>query len=219
MHVTYYLEVTSSWCFWAEPVWTELKRRYAGRVGFDWKIAKMNPADFPTSHRQYDWFLRRSAAITGSDFVPSSAYYDVPAPGAYPAASAVAEAARTLGMAGDEVRCALSNAAYRNGRKIGQLDVAIEVAVAASEGRLDPLRLRERALSDEVAARLEATTAEFHALRVTQRPTFVLENPIGDKAVFSGLVRAEPLAATVDAMLADVAAYAAYRESFGTPPS
>jgi predicted DsbA family dithiol-disulfide isomerase len=218
MQVTYYLEVTSSWCFWAEPVWADLKRRYAGRVAFDWKIAKMNPADFPTSHRQYDWFLRRSAAITGADFVPSSAYYDVPAPGAYPAASAVAEGARSLGVAGDEVRCALSDAAYRNGRKIGHLEVAIEIAVAAANGRLDPLPLRERALSADVAARLDATTAEFHALRVTQRPTFVLENSIGDKAVFSGVIRAEPLVAAMDAMLADAAAYAAYRESFGVPP-
>lgn len=218
MQVTYYLEVTSSWCFWAEPVWAELKRRYAGRVAFDWKIAKMKPADFPSSHRQYDWFLRRSAAITGADFVPSSVYYDVPTAGGYPAASAVAEGARSLGLTGDEVRCALSAAAYRDGRKIGRIDVAIDIAVAASSGRLDPLRLRERALSADIAARLDATSAEFRALRVTQRPTFVLENSIGDKAVFSGVVRAEPLFATVDAMLADVAAYAAYRESFGAPP-
>jgi hypothetical protein len=85
-------------------------------------------------------------------------------------------------------------------------------------GRLDPLRLRERALSVDVAARLDATTAEFRALQVTQRPTFVFENGIGDKAVFSGLVRAEPLFATLDAMLVDDAAYAAYRESVGVPP-
>jgi hypothetical protein len=46
----------------------------------------------------------------------------------------------------------------------------------------------------------------------------VFENGIGDKAVFSGLVRAEPLFATLDAMLVDDAAYAAYRESVGVPP-
>jgi len=44
VHVTYYLEVISSWCFWAEPAWTELKRRYADRVEFTWKIALM-PAE------------------------------------------------------------------------------------------------------------------------------------------------------------------------------
>ena len=56
------------------------------------------------------------------------------------------------------------------------------------------------------------------SLQVTQRPTFVFENGIGDKAVLSGLVRAEPLFATLDAMLVDDAAYAAYRESVGVPP-
>ena len=37
--VTQYLEVVSSWCFWATPMWAELHSRYAGRVEFDWKIA------------------------------------------------------------------------------------------------------------------------------------------------------------------------------------
>lgn len=54
MKITYYLEVTSSGCFWVEPVWAELKQRYAGRVEFDWEIARMTPEDFPTSSEQYD---------------------------------------------------------------------------------------------------------------------------------------------------------------------
>src|SRR5207302_2005871 len=42
--VTYFLEVISSWCYWAEPTWAELKRRYEGKALFDWKIAHM-PAE------------------------------------------------------------------------------------------------------------------------------------------------------------------------------
>ncbi len=57
MTVTYYLEVVSSWCYWAEPTWTELNARYAGRVQFDWKIALMRPSDFPASPEQADDFL------------------------------------------------------------------------------------------------------------------------------------------------------------------
>ena len=38
--VTLYLEVISSWCFWALPAWTELQKRYAGSVEFSWKIAR-----------------------------------------------------------------------------------------------------------------------------------------------------------------------------------
>jgi predicted DsbA family dithiol-disulfide isomerase len=69
-----------------------------------------------------------------------------------------------------------------------------------------------------VQARVDASTAEFHAHQITQRPAFVLTDAIGDKAVFSGLVRAEPLAAAIEAMLADTAAYAAHAAHFGKPP-
>ena len=34
--------------------------RYAGRAEFEWKIALMNPEDFPVSQAQCDWFYRRS---------------------------------------------------------------------------------------------------------------------------------------------------------------
>ena len=36
--VTYYLDVVSSWCYWSEPAWAELKQRYQDRVDFQWKI-------------------------------------------------------------------------------------------------------------------------------------------------------------------------------------
>lgn len=217
MKITYYLEVTSSWCFWAEPTWAELKRRYAGKVEFQWKTALMNPDDFPTSHAQYDWFLQRSAFVMRSPSVPNSGYYELPLPHGYPAASAVAEAARDLGVAGDEVRCALSHAAYREGRKVGRLEVAVEIAAAAAG--LDAAALRARARSPEVAARMQATTGEFFALQAGQRPTFLLEDAIGDRAVFSGLVRLEPLAVTIDAMLRDVAAYAEFQARQPGPPA
>ena len=47
MKVTYYLEVLSSWCHWVEPVWAELKARYAGHAGFEWKIARIHQRDLP----------------------------------------------------------------------------------------------------------------------------------------------------------------------------
>ena len=73
--------------------------------------------------------------------------------------------------------------------------------------------------SPEIEKRVRATTAEFHALQVTQRPAFVLENNIGDRAVFSGLVKAGPIASTIDMMLDDAAAYASHAAHFGSPPS
>ncbi len=51
--VTDYLDVVSSWCFWSEPTWAELKKRYQGRVEFQWKIALMDPSGLPTSREQH----------------------------------------------------------------------------------------------------------------------------------------------------------------------
>ena len=101
--ITYYLDVVSSWCYWAEPAWAELKRRYArAPVEFGWSIALLD----------------------------------------------------------------------ENG----------------------------------------------HALQVTQRPTFALESNIGDRVVFSGLVKVDPLVAALDAMLDDAAGYASHAAHFGSPP-
>jgi predicted DsbA family dithiol-disulfide isomerase len=136
--------------------------------------------------------------------------------GRFDAPNLVAEAARDFGATGDSVRLALSEAAMRHGRKIGDMGEA--VAVAAKAGRISPAKLRTRAESPAVRARVEASTAEFHGHRISQRPAFIIEDPIGDKAVFSGLVRAEPLAAAIEAMLSDTAAYAAHKAHYGDPP-
>jgi predicted DsbA family dithiol-disulfide isomerase len=218
MKVTYYLNVLSSWCHWAEPAWAELKTRFAGRVEFEWKIAHMNPADFPATSEQCDWFYRRSGGtVMQSPFMLSSGWVEPARQGDYRAPDLVAEAAKDFGFTGDTVRLALSHAAMRDGRKIG--DIAEAVAVAAKAGDLDAAQLRQRAESAEVKARAEASTAEFHAHKINQRPAFILTDPIGDKVVFSGLVRLAPLAATLDAMLFDTNAYAAHAAHFGQPPA
>lgn len=115
------------------------------------------------------------------------------------------------------MRCALSHAAYRESQKVGRLEVAVEIAVAA--GGLDAAALGARAQFPEVTVRRRATTAEFLALPVGQRPTFLLEDAIGDRAVFSGLVRLEPLVATIAAMRRDVAAYAEFQARQPGPPA
>ena len=216
MTITYYLEVISSWCHWAEPTWTELQARYAGRVQFDWKIALMRPQDFPASTEQADWFYRRSGTIARSPYKLSNGWFEAPGFD-YAVPNLVAEAARSLGCTGDTVRLALTHAAVRDGRKVGRLDEA--VAIAAAAGQLEPAQLRARATSPEIRATVDASTAAFHALQITQRPAFLLDDAIGDRAVFSGLIQLAPLTATIDAMLADSAAYASHRAHFGDPPA
>jgi predicted DsbA family dithiol-disulfide isomerase len=215
--LTYYLEVLSSWCHWAEPAWADLKARYSGRVQFEWKIALMNPGDFPVSRTQCEWFYRRSGTIMRSPYMLNPGWLEPERNGIYHAPNFVAEAGRDLGFTDDRLRHALTRAGTREGRKIGDMDESI--AVAAADTGLDPSRLRARAESKEVRARVDASTAEFHSHQITQRPAFVLTDAIGDKAVFSGLVRAEPVAAAIEAMLADSAAYASHASHFGKPPA
>ena len=218
MKITYYLEVLSSWCHWVEPVWGELKARYAGRAEFEWKIALMNPGDFPVSREQCDWFYRRSGGtVMRSPYMLNSGWFEAARKGVYHAPNLVAEAGKDLGGTDDRIRLALAQAALREGTKVG--DIAVAAAVAAKAAKLDAKKLRKAAESAEVLARVEASTAEFFAHQISQRPAFVLTDAIGDKAVFSGLVRIEPLLATIDAMLADTAAYAAHKAHCGAPPS
>lgn len=217
MRITYYLEILSSWCYYVEPVWATLRERYADRVTFEWKLARMAPAAFPSSREACDWYYRRSGGtVMHTPFMLSSGWLEPARAGDYGAPSLVAEAARSLGATDDRVRLALAQAALREGQAVGDLDLAVSIGAAAAG--LDSAALRARAVQAETAARVAASTAEFLAHQVNQRPTFILTDAIGDKAVFSGLVRLEPLVATIEAMLADTSAYAAHAVHHGPPP-
>jgi predicted DsbA family dithiol-disulfide isomerase len=214
--VTDYLDVISSWCFWSEPTWAELKKRYEGRVEFQWKIALMDPIGLPTSSEQQQWFYRRSGMMMRSPFMLSTEWYDASLPD-WLAPNCVAEAAKDFGFEDDRVRLALAKAALRDGKNVSDWEIAAEIGAGA--GKIDKKKLLERAKSAEIEKRVRGSTGEFHALQVTQRPTFVIDTEIGDRAVFSGVVKLEPLTATLDSMLDDAAAYAAHKAHFGDPPA
>src|SRR5256885_8431975 len=147
MKATYYLEVTSSWCYWAEPMWAELKQRYAGRAEFAWKIAQMNASDYPVSREQCDWFYRRSGMIMRSPFMLSSAWLESSSikEGMIGASNLVAEAARDFGFDGDEIRLALAHANEREGQNTLRMDVAVAIASKAGGQKLNAKKLRTRA--------------------------------------------------------------------------
>lgn len=213
--VTYFLDVISSWCFWSEPAWAELKNGYEAKVQFDWKIALMDSSGLPTSRAQEEWFYRRSGMMMGSPFMLSSAWYEPILP-EYLAPNLIAEAAKDFGINDDRVRLALATAGLRGGERFGEWEVAAEIGARAVG--LDQHELLERARSPEVEARARRSTAEFKGLQVTQRPTFVIDTEIGDRAVFSGFARVGPLECAIDSMLDDAQQYAAYGAHFGSPP-
>ena len=213
--ITYYIDVVSSWCYWAEPTWAELKLRYAkAPVEFDWAIALLDETGMSKSRAQADWFYRRSGTIVRSPFMLNSAWMTHAKE--YLPPNCVAEAAKDFGVADDRVRLALMDAALREGQHVGEWEVS--AAVAAKAAHLDAVALLKKAQSPEIEQRVRKATTEFHSLKVMQRPTFVLESNIGDRAVFSGLIKLAPVAATIDAMLDDAVAYASHAAHFGSPP-
>lgn len=216
IRIVYYLEVVSSWCHWAEPAWAELRRRYSGVVDFEWRIALMDESGLPRSREQTDWFYRRSGVIARSPRMLSSGWWE-PDRKHYLEPNLVAEAAKDLGITDDRARLAISRAALLEGRRVGQWKVAVEAAAAATG--LDADLLEAHARTPAVERRVRETTEEFHQLQVTQRPTFLLENTIGDRAVLSGMVALEPLVSVIEAMLEDARAYASWDAHFGPPPA
>src|SRR5919198_6657983 len=215
--VTYYLDVISSWCFWSEPAWAELKKRHADRVQFQWKIALLDKTGLPLSRAQEEWFYRRSGTVMRSPFMLSSAWYDEPIRSEYLAPNCVAEAAKDFGITDDRVRLALAYAGLREGKRFGEWEIAAEVGARAAN--INATDLLERARSSEIEKRVRDDTATFHALQVTQRPTFVIDSEIGDRAVFSGFARVAPLVTAIDQMLDDAEAYTAFAAHFGAPPA
>jgi len=215
IRVTYYLEVISSWCYWAEPAWTELKEKYAGRAHFEWRIALMDATGLPASRAQLEWFYRRSGTIVRSPFMLNAGWLEEGMT-EYPVPNLVTEAAKDLGVSDDRVRLAIASAAMREGKKVHRWEDCVPIAAAA--GKLNADELMKRAKSPEIEKKARATTAEFHALQVSQRPTFVLESEIGDKAVFSGTWKAAPLVEAMEAMLEDAAAYKSWAAHIGPVP-
>jgi hypothetical protein len=152
MKVTYYLEVISSWCYWAELGWAELKQRYAGRVEFEWKLALMDASGLPLSRNQCEWFYRRSGTIMRSPFMLNSGWFE-PGLKEYLAPNLVAEAAKEFGVTDDRARLAIARAALREGRKVGNW--AESAAVAAAATGLDAAAVRLKRV--HVQRRLSST--------------------------------------------------------------
>jgi len=169
----------------------------------------------PTSREQEQWFYRRSGMMMRSPFMLNTDWYDATLK-EWLVPNAMAEAAKDFGVTDDRVRLAIANAALRDGKKVSDWNVAVEIGAAAAN--LDKTKLLNGAQSSAVEKRIRAATAEFHSFQVTQRPAFLIDTEIGDRAIFSGVVELEPLAATVHSMLDDATAYAAHKAHFGDPP-
>lgn len=176
----------------------------------------MDASGLPKSRTQEEWFYRRSGLMNGSRFMLRSDCYEPVLP-EYLAPNLVAEAARDLGATDDRVRLALSNAILREGSPcIRDLEIAAEIGAKACGLAKDELLKRARA--PEIERRIRASTLQWKAMGVTQRPTFVIDTEIGDRAILSGVIKLDAIAATIDSMLEDVAFYTSHAAHYGDPP-
>ena len=218
MTITLYTELISSWCHWAEPAWAELKRELGTRATFSWRPALMDASGLPVSRAQCEWYYRRSGTHVRSPYLLNAGWFEVGRT-EYLAPNLVAEAAKDFGVTPDDdrVRLGITHAALREARPGGRGEESGAAAVRAVPW-LDPDQLLAHACGPEVEARARAATGEFHALGVTQRPTFLLVNAGGDRAVLSGLATVAPLLAAAQALLADEDYARAYRAHHGEPP-
>ena len=213
VNVIYYLDIVSSWCFYSESTWAELKRRYQGVATFDWKVSLIPEDGMPKTREEEEWYYRRSGTMVARNPMLQSGWWEAGI-AEYLAPNAVAEAARVLGATGDEVRLALARAALEEGRKVGRWEIAAEIA--APVAGVDPEELVAVARSEPVMERIRTSTDEFFSLQVTQRPTFMVTDEIDDRAVFSGLIQIEPLVTTIDQMITDCRAYRSWEAHFGS---
>src|SRR5437660_1265855 len=132
LSVTYYLDVISSWCFWAEPAWAELKKRYHGQVEFQWKIALLDKTGLPLSRAQEAWFYRRSGMLMRSPVMLSTAWYDEPVRSEYLAPNCVAVAAKDYGIIDDRVRLALAEMLLTTSPRLAICGPVVAVIAAAA---------------------------------------------------------------------------------------
>ena len=131
LKITYYLDVISSWCFFSEPAWAELKKRYSEQVDFEWKIALMDEVGMPISQGQLAWYYRRSGTIMRSPFMLKTEWLQ-PGLTEYLVRNLVAEAAKELGITDDRVRLALATAVLRDGNLADTWETATDIGAKAS---------------------------------------------------------------------------------------
>jgi predicted DsbA family dithiol-disulfide isomerase len=197
IEITAYIDVLSSWCYVGDLALQKIEKKYGDRLRVEWKIAQLfGGGPLPYTREQLAWYYARTSKMSGVEM--NAAWVDTPeATTTY--ANLAAEAARTLGVKDMSLVRALNYANVIEGKPLGRREPALDEAARLSS--LDRAEL-DRAMRDPATAeRIAQTTAEFEALNLPQRPSYVLRNPTGDLALLSGLYTFESLDAVIGEML------------------
>lgn len=195
--LTYYVDTLSSWCLIAETALDRLRDEFGTQMELEWKIVALNEgAPFDGSPETFEWFYRRTKAVTGTQL--NAAWHTSMEDGSF-YSNLAAEAARTLGSTGDRVRRALSRGALVDGKRVPEREVALDVAAQA--GGIDREMLSKTMDDPRTLAAIMRATMELRQLPVTVIPCFSIENHVGDRAILSGLYEYDTIAAVVREMV------------------
>ncbi len=195
--LTAYIDVLSSWCYVGDLALQKIEKKYGDRLRVEWKIAQLFEfGPLPYTREQLAWYYARTAKISGVQM--NAAWVDTPDATTMHANQA-AEAARTLGVTDMSLVRALNRANVIDGKPLGRREPALDEAARLSG--LDRAEL-DRVMRDPATAeRINETTAEFEALKLPQRPSYIVSNPTGDLALLSGIYTFESLDAVIGEML------------------
>ncbi|HEY5339929.1 MAG TPA: hypothetical protein VIK27_02795, partial [Candidatus Aquilonibacter sp.] len=200
-------------CLFADGAVERLREKYGDDIAFDVRIAPVKDGGpLGYSPEALRWYFDRSESMTGIATVAWIA--DERATTFF--ANAATLAAQQLGADVDVVRRAVQSAGLLEGCQVGNAE---EVgAIAAAAGGVDRARVLEGLRGEAVRAILHANIADLRALGCDLRPTFVMENAIGDRMVLSGTYRFDVLDACIGSLLDDQRAYAAFSVTHPPPP-
>ena len=195
--LTAYIDVLSSWCYVGDLALQKIEKKYGDRLRVEWKIAQLfDYGPLPYTCEQLAWYYARTAKISGVQM--NAAWVDTPDATTMHANQA-AEAARTLGVTDMSLVRALNRANVIDGKPLGRREPALDEAARLSG--LDRAELDRVMRDPATAARIKETTAEFEALKLPQRPSYIVSNPTGDLALLSGIYTFESLDAVIGEML------------------
>lgn len=207
MKAEYFVDVCSHWCLVAVPAVQALQD-----LGIDVEVvyAPLNdgkPLGF-TSEME-TWFYRRGTGAYGKTLHPD--WCEGPDTSTWHANVSAFVAGE---ITGDQIAAAhaMMAAAMERGVLVGRAEEAHSVAAAYAKAPLE--EIERRASAAGIHDRLLNGNRRLEAVGSDERPTFVLQNDNGDRAVFKGIWQRDAIVAAAQALLDDENAY----KAAGPPP-
>ncbi|MBV9438968.1 MAG: DsbA family protein [Candidatus Eremiobacteraeota bacterium] len=210
MTVTVFLDVLSHWCYAAQPAVAALQRTLADDMHLEIRFAPVfDGGAIDYSAELYEWFYRRGAGAYGTQL---DANWRGGTVTSSRDANAAVAAAIALGADPQAVSESFMREVMRDGQPLFTEDAAARSVAAGAALPLE--RVLRTMRSDEIADELRAANARLAEIGCAERPSWLMVNDNGDRAVLQGVWQAEAILPLARALLEDERAY----RRAGPPP-